>query len=58
MTLHYQTLKAYAVPLMLSDKKHPMDIAISLVGVEFPPENNNVRFFLYLHFFSTSQHPC
>jgi len=44
MTLHYQTLKAYDVPLMLSDKKHPMDIAISLVGVEFPPENNNVRF--------------
>lgn len=37
MTMHYQTLREYNRPMVINGVSMEMDIAISLVGVEFPP---------------------
>lgn len=38
MTISYQSLKEYGYDMTLNGASVPMDIAVTLVGVIFPPE--------------------
>jgi len=38
MTMYYQTLREYELSLTVDDTVVGMDVAVTLVGVEFPPD--------------------
>lgn len=39
MTIHYQTLREYNKPMTVDGVSVEMDVAVTLVGVQFPPDN-------------------
>ena len=38
MTMYYQTLREHGLPLNVDGTVVDMDVAVTLVGVEFPPD--------------------
>lgn len=48
MTIHYQTLKAHDLSMTVDGVSMPMDVAITLAGVEFPPEGVSKDIYLFL----------